>query len=324
MNRSIFTIAALLISTLLWGQKAYQPTNVGVIIPYQTQQNDDTLFGNFLNGTPVLYAAQSVIGGYASGNNGFGDKAKAQVYSIDNVCGVKGAIVWMAAKKYTSGNPNSKLNVNLYEVDFNSQVTGQGLSALKLRPDSLYLTESIAVSDIDTAINFNNGANVVLFDTQLYFDSLFAVGIDFDSLAAGDTVACYTTTNGDADSTERAWEKDANGNWFTMFRNWGLNVDFAIFPIVDCTQTGIAEDKAGFGFDVYPNPAADNMVINLSNNRLSNYAAVMVNSLGQTVHNSLLINNITQLNIQHLPAGIYYIIVYGSDKKGYAKPIIIK
>src|SRR6187402_1907560 len=203
MNRILLLTAALLNSVLLYSQKPYEPTPKSGNFNNSTLQVTDTIFGNFFNGTPALYKAQSIIGGYAAGNNGYGDRAKAQVFSIDSVCTVEGAIVWMGYKNYTSGNGNSKLSVNLYNLTLN--VTGQGASALKQRPDSILQSATIDVATLDTSSTFTNGANVVLFNNPQFFDTLFSIGIDFSGVAVGDTVACYTTTNGDADSTEASW-----------------------------------------------------------------------------------------------------------------------
>lgn len=323
MNRTVLTFAALLLTAMAYSQKIYQPTPKSGSVDIQLQA-DDTLLNNFFTGTPALYAAQSVIGGYASGNNGFGDKVKAQVYSIDNVCGVKGAIVWMGYKNFTSGNNSSKLTVNLYELDIINQVTGQGATALKLCPDSIYQSKTLNVADIDTASSFSGGANVVIFDTPQYFDTLFAVGIDFTGLAQGDTVACYTTTNGDADSTELAWEQNADSSWTTMLRNWNLDVDFAIFPIVDCSTTGIAEANTGFAFTTYPNPATNSVVIKTDDTKGQKQWVTIINASGKTVYNSQLTDNATTIAVDSFARGVYYILIRTADNKGYAKPIVIE
>ena len=323
MNRILFLTAAVLQTVLLYSQKPYQPTPKSGNFNASTQQVTDTIFGVFFNGTPALYQAQGVIGGYAAGNNGFGDRVKAQVYSVDSVCTVYGAIVWAGYKNYTSGNGNSKLAVNLYNLTTN--VTGQGLTALKQRPDSVLQTKTIDMGTLDTSATFSSGANVVLFDSPQFFDTLFALGISFNDLAAGDSVAIYTTTNGDADSTEAAWEQTADSAWYTMFKNWNLDVDFAIFPIVDFLQTGVAENPLrNTTFTVYPNPAEGFFTIKTANAKGETQWITIVNQLGQTVYNQQLNSNTTTLVTNNLAPGIYYILLRGADNQGYAQPIVIK
>ncbi|UPT66072.1 MAG: hypothetical protein M0D57_16485 [Sphingobacteriales bacterium JAD_PAG50586_3] len=203
MNRTFFALAALLIvTTQVFAQKTFNPIPKNGIVSNTTFQATDTLFGNFFSGTPAIYQSQALNPGYASGNNAFGDLAKAQVFSLDNIAAVEGAIIWMGYKNYTSGNISSHIKVNLY--DLKSTATGQGATALKLSPDSILRSEIVLLSDIDTSSTFENGANVVLFDSPAYFDTLFSIGFDFSGLKEGDTIACYSTTNGDADSTENS------------------------------------------------------------------------------------------------------------------------
>lgn len=323
MNRILFLTAALLNTVLLYSQKPYEPTPKSGNFNASVQQVTDTIFGNFFNGTPALYKAQSPIGGYASGNNGFGDKAKAQVFSVDSVCTVHGALVWLGYKNYTSANGNSKLAINLYNL--NATVTGQGLTALKQRPDSVLQSKTIDMALLDTSSTFSSGANVVIFDTPQFFDTLFAVGIDFSGLAVGDTVACYTTTNADADSSESSWEQTSDSTWFTMFKNWNLDVDFAIFPIVDFTQTGIVENSARKDiFTIYPNPAGEFFTIKTNNTKGETQWMTIVSATGQTIYNQQLISATTTLSTLNLSPGIYYILVRNADNQGYAQPIVIK
>lgn len=318
MNRTFFALAALLlVTTQVFAQKPFNPTPKNGIVSNPAIQATDTLFGNFFNGTPALYKAQAVIPGYASGNNSFGDLAKVQVFSLDTIAAVEGAIIWMGYKNHTSGNPNSNFNVNLY--DLKSTATGQGASALKLSPDSIIRTKNVLLSDIDTSSVYENGANVVIFNTPAYFDTLFAIGFDFRGLSQGDTIACYTTSNGDADSTENAWEQVADSSWSTMLNNWGLDVDFAIFPIIDGTLTSI-NNQPVYNTSVYPNPAIDMVNINVTGNKPVNIG--IIDNYGKPVASY---NNVTGLiSINGLAKGIYYIITDNGQKRGYAQKLVIQ
>lgn len=318
MNRTFFALAALLfVTTQVFAQKTVNPTPKNGVVNNSTLQATDTLFGNFFSGTPALYRSQSVVQGYASGNNAFGDLAKVQVFSVDTICAVEGVIVWMGHKNYTSGDQNSKVNFNLYDI--RSTVTGQGAIALKLRPDSILRTTGVNLSDIDTSSVFENGANVVMFDTPAYFDTLFAIGFDFAGLKAGDTIACYSNTNADADSSENSWEQVADSSWSTMLKNWGLDIDFAIFPIIDGQLTSIHNQPVGF-ISVYPNPAADIVTIKPSGNKPVNLS--IIDNNGKYIAGYANVTAPIQLN--SLTPGIYYIVVNAGQTHGYAQKLVIR
>lgn len=318
MNRTFLALAAtLIISAQLFAQKTYYATPKSGTVNNLIQQATDTLFGNFFNGTPALYKSQPLFPGYASGNNAFGDLAKVQVYSVSNICAVEGVIMWAGYKNQSSGDVNSGVRYNLY--DLKSTATGQGATALKLSPDSVIRTKTISLSTIDTSSVFENGANIVLFDTPAYFDTLFAVGFDFSALSQGDTIACYTTTNTDADSSENSWEQVADSSWSTMLNNWGLDIDFAIFPIIDGNATSIYTSAIQPLF-IYPNPATDNVSIRIGDNKPLNI--IIIDNTGKTITTY---NNVTaSLTINSLPAGMYYIIINSGQKPGYAQKLIIQ
>ena len=318
MNRTFLALAAtLFVSAQLFAQKTYNATPKSGTVNNTVQQATDTLYGDFFNGTPALYKSQPLFPGYASGNNAFGDLAKVQVYGVSNICAVEGVIMWAGYKNQSSGDVNSGVRFNLY--DLKSTATGQGATALKLSPDSVIRTKTISLSSIDTSSIFESGANIVLFDTPAYFDTLFAVGFDFSALTQGDTIACYTTTNTDADSSENSWEQVADSSWSTMLNNWGLDIDFAIFPIIDGTATYISTVLMQ-PIQIWPNPATDVVNITPRDNKTVNIT--IVDNMGKMV---LTYNNIsTSISVNSLPTGIYYIIVNSSQKTGYAQKLIIK
>lgn len=318
MNRTFLALVAILIvTTQVFAQKTYNPTTKSGTVNNTVQQATDTLFGQFFNGTPALYKSQPLFPGYASGNNAFGDLAKVQVYNVSNICAVEGVIMWAGYKNQASGDVNSSINFNLY--DLKSTATGQGATALKLSPDSIIRTKAVSLASIDTSSTFENGANVILFDSPAYFDTLFAVGFDFAALTLGDTIACYTTTNADADSSENSWEQVADSSWSTMLNNWGLDVDFAIFPIIDGTATSI-NTMLVQPIKIWPNPATDVVNITTKGNNPINIS--IIDNMGKMVSTY---NNIsTSISVNGLPAGLYYLIITSGHKAGYAQKLIIQ
>jgi hypothetical protein len=191
-------------------------------------ENDTLNKSNFDSSSYVIYP--SLGGGFASGNNAYLDKVKAQEFRAGNLCNIHGILLYFGKKRFASLSDSSYVGINFYHLNGTGRNT---VSASAACPGNIFHHDSIKVADIDTI----NG-NVLTYNNPLYTDSNFAIGIDFDQLNAADTIALYTNKNGDAGSREQSWEQDAAGNWFTLKYNWPLNVDFAIFPIVN-TSVGL-------------------------------------------------------------------------------------
>ena len=61
-----------------------------------------------------------------------------------------------------------------------------------------------------------------LFPETFYIGTEFAAGIDFSDLAAGDSVALVSTTEGEVQFGEFCWEKWSDDTWFTIpAAGWG-------------------------------------------------------------------------------------------------------
>ncbi|UPT66073.1 MAG: T9SS type A sorting domain-containing protein [Sphingobacteriales bacterium JAD_PAG50586_3] len=111
----------------------------------------------------------------------------------------------------------------------------------------------------------------------------------------------------------------ADSSWSTMLRNWGLNVDFAIFPIIDGTQTAI-NNQPVYNTTIYPNPAVDVVNIAVSGNTRVNLG--IIDSNGKVV---ALYNNTNGLiSINGLAKGVYYVVVDNGKRHGYAQKLIVQ
>jgi PKD repeat protein len=76
----------------------------------------------------------------------------------------------------------------------------------------------------------NKRATTLSFDRNVPLNGLgFHVGVELTY--EGDTVALFTTKNGEATSPT-AWQQDVSGNWSPYTTANGLNVAHAIFPVV--------------------------------------------------------------------------------------------
>src|SRR5690606_4871799 len=104
---------------------------------------------------------------------------------------------------------------------------------------------------------FSSGVNVWMVNPTVVYNN-FMAGFTMENLHFKDTIALYSSTDGDAPIPTISWEK-WNGVWVPVYYTWGLDIDFAIFPLVDQLTAGI-EDEQYFQqlkMSFYPNPADD-------------------------------------------------------------------
>jgi len=214
------------------------------------QSAGDTLgFTHFFDGTTSLYYVPG--GGYVAGNNLYGDKGKAQVFKLDSSLILQEVLLWFGAKEANSGNSNSKAKIYLRNFDS----TGVAAGAVQATaPGTLIDSAEILVSQIDTsqflAVSFTPG--------RIIYDD-FAIEVDFSTLDAGDTLSLYTNSDGEAGVTQLAWELWNNDSWHSMLQAWNLDIDFAMWPVVDQSTSGIESTRFFQGIKLSqsaPNPSA--------------------------------------------------------------------
>ncbi|NJN77327.1 MAG: T9SS type A sorting domain-containing protein [Saprospiraceae bacterium] len=74
------------------------------------------------------------------------------------------------------------------------------------------------------------------------------------------------------------------------------------FDLIMPTETVINESQ---NLKIYPNPAQEFLNIELENQPNFDYNILVINNLGQIAHQGILTQNVQQIEIQHLPKGIY-------------------
>jgi PKD repeat protein len=167
-----------------------------------------------LPGEYALYLSDG--GGYVSGNNEFGDLAKANYFALDQTYHITGLLVDFAVA--TGG----KTTVEFAVWDN----TGPGASpGNKLGSGTIDL-QSI-VSDVQNEIT-----TYIVFDPPVNLTAGFYAGVYLPD-GQGDTLAIFTNTNGDT-SPATAWEQWNDFVWYAYDHpsGWGIEVSHAIFPIV--------------------------------------------------------------------------------------------
>ncbi len=282
----------------------------------QAQVSDTLGWDNFMNGTETLY--QSPISGYAFGNNGYGDKAKAQTFSDSGAFVLKGAVLKFGIVDFASQDSASSILVNVY---LNG---GLGVTLTSntdsIAPDSIIATRELPVYELIEG----DYTNVDFSSEEIGFSSNqeFSIGVAFDNLSSGDTVGLVSTTDGDAASAANAWELTSNNNWIAVAHpsySWNLDVDLGIFAVIDRNDpAGIVNQVSIESLSVYPNPTDDLLFV--KSYAFTNQGVVGVdvcNSLGQIVWSQQgILNHSEALNLSDLSTGMYFIRIFSNDRVG--------
>ncbi|MFN4122637.1 MAG: T9SS type A sorting domain-containing protein [Flavobacteriales bacterium] len=272
----------------------------------------DTLTEFFQGSTVSLYT--STNGGFVSGNNGFGDSEKLQLYNHFENYSILGAWVWFGAKTYTSGSAESGIEVIVVHTDstassFPPFLRGPSDSILG---NQFYPINNIIASDFPWL-----GLNYIEFDPPVLIRDGYALGVRFTSLAEGDTLGIISSADGEPNQARRSWER-WDGIYGTMIDNWGLNIDMAIFPIVDCELNSMQNISQNV-IQVFPNPAVD--MIQLKLPKTGDFSYCIFDAGGKNLMNGELkgINESALINVSNLKCGSYTVFVYGINGVFYSR-----
>lgn len=98
---------------------------------------------------------------------------------------------------------------------------------------------------------------------------------------------------------------------------WGMNTP-AYFCMDDFTAalpTSIisANDHSGSSLQIYPNPASENIYLNLTQSRDTELQVKIVDVTGKMVYSSAVSNGLMNLNISNFENGIYFLNVSGEN-----------
>ncbi|HLG36092.1 MAG TPA: T9SS type A sorting domain-containing protein [Bacteroidia bacterium] len=261
----------------------------------RTSSTNDTLTLHFM-GTPSLYGSQG--GGFVSGQNGYGDLAKMQLfdgsYGVIDAGVITGILFYMG---WVEGDPNSVITATIWDDSGGT-------------PGSILGTAPVLYSSMDTTVAgyfaiasapgpaFYNGIAVFATPIPIPAGGSFFAGFSF-TYAAGDTVGLTTTndpTGGDApgitgdfpDAATHTWEEWSD-NSFNSYNagagTWQLDIAQGIFPTVDF-GVGIQKPSANNGFSLnqnYPNPAAGETMISYSLDKTADVSFTIADVTGRTV-----------------------------------------
>ncbi len=261
-----------------------------------------------LAGTMTYYGVTG--GGYVSGNNSYGDLAKADYFTgATNGWKISEVYIYFA---YASGS-SSQVPVKIWNDNGTNNT-----------PSTVLGTVNVPISTIVSSVTAQTPI-LATFSSAVTIDGSFFVGVVLPT-AAGDSVCIVTNTDGDT-NPGTAWEQWSDNSWvpYSDANSWGLNVQHAIWPIV-CNPTDIESSAANNKISMFPNPAYDKL-----NLYFGEYTGDVEISIYDLLGQQVMVKKVnaspvesTTLNILGLKAGMYLIQGKFGDKQFNDRLQIIK
>ena len=275
--------------------------------------------------------------GYISGNNKYGDLAKASYYDATNLAGTQiKSVICLFYKNGTMGTHGTgTVTVNIFG---GNNTAGPSGAAIGTATASL---AAIVASTATTNVKYCGDPNLG-FSTAIIVPYTFTFptaistpsGGFFASLntnvPAGDTLVVFQNIGDDPATNNTAWELNAPspGAWAPVSSDWGFTgSSFAILPVVCPILSGIAHNELGNAINLFPNPnnGQFNFAVNLA--EATNLNFTVVNMLGQVVYTKSennITNAVLSCDLSHLAKGVYYANITDGKNNKTVKKIIIE
>jgi hypothetical protein len=264
----------------------------------------DTLFNFNLTDTFVTYTVTG--GGYVSGQNSYGDLAKADYVNGAFGSTVTNVIIQFAVSTY--GTATDNFSVKIWDANGASGAPGTELGTVNV---------DYATVEADIIAGM---PSYITFPAAVTLNGPFYIGYEF-GYGAGDTIVAYTNIDGNI-NPGTAWEKWSDNTWYNYndASSWGLNVAHAILTEV-CTVSGIQEASSANGVIVSPNPSNGVIKVAIAN-KINNASIEVYNALGTLVYKSSNVSPFNTITLDQVETGMYMVKVK-SDGKEYSKRIMI-
>ena len=215
-----------LTATNINGSNPITKTAYITVIAGSTSSSCDTLSNIYSipNDSLRLYGAGTGIWGFLAGHNGYGDLAKAELYTNTTTAQVTGGFYYFAFAR-TSTPATAHITASIW----NANGTGG-------RPGTLLATQNVLISSIITDIT-NQRLTYVSFASPPTVTGDFYIGFSM-TYAAGDTVGLVTTAFSPAPPPNNGWELQSNNVWYSYSNDtsYTANLDNFILPVI-CTST---------------------------------------------------------------------------------------
>lgn len=252
----------------------------------------DTLANHFTS-APTVYLSDN--SGYISGNNGYGDLAKMQLfdttYGVTAGGTITNVLLGVALKVDNAGS----FNVKIWE-------NNAGQPGLELGSVNFPLSQtdtSLAAFQFGSDLFFNVNA---AFNVAIPANKSFWAGIELPA-TAGDTIALYSTSNAmnSADSLTHSGEFWDDASFHTLGdpANWNFGIGLAVFPVVNLVAN-VTENT--LDAMIYPNPATE--VLNFRLNSNASLVEIMTMD-GKVVLSQEVAASTGSISLSGLESGMY-------------------
>lgn len=260
--------------------------------------------GNFIIGqhTASLYSLQS--GGYLSGNNSYGDLAKAERFTGNPAGSQLKGVLYVFGNKSGTGSATLKV--------WNKNASGT--------PGSELATASVPLANIPT-----NGSVLALdlSASPVNINGDFFAGVVLPT--GSSSLALITTADGEV-TAETGWEQYSDGSWHSYIDSYEENWAHAIFKIL-CGGSGtteITESEIAEGLKLYPNPANyEAYLISENGQKITSVKVVDMTGKSVFVQANNVMESATVIPVHSLSAGVYQVMVQINGTSWVARKLVV-
>ena len=289
--------------------------NITKLEGYDTYTGDDyvkdtTLIRHWKDGDKLaLYLASnngSAENGYVSGNNKYGDKAKAEFFNIDEFNGKDAITGAFIAFGYAKGRDNEFITIQVIEDNNNT-------------PSTTILGDA-KISLKEVKENADKDYNYFKFEPPVKVNGSVYLSVILPQYL-GDTIAIMTT---EESKINTAWELNSSNIWNNYEDSWGVSVSH-LMALEIGSFTDIKDGcTVKNSIIIYPNPIEDNINIDFQTKTYKKVDILIQDTYGRVIY-SKSYNNIALININtsNLKTG-FYVLTIVTDENILNKKIIKK
>ncbi|MEZ5198300.1 MAG: PKD domain-containing protein [Bacteroidales bacterium] len=251
---------------------------------------ESTVFIDTLNyplaGTWSVYVTDE--NGFVTGNNEYGDLAKANFYNHEQSGYITGVLLEFV---YAAGG-NPDIEIALWDD------SGTGAS-----PGSKMGSATTSWNTITNDI-VEGQMTYVPFDPPIMVNASFYAGFELPT-TVGDTLVVWSNMDGDT-NPGIAWEQWDDGTWNPFSWAWELDIAMAIFPIYQNTLS-VDEVETNKQLRVFPNPSNGVISLVIDSQLRMPIIIQVLNMNGTLVMESIINTWISdfRLDLSSQPNGIY-------------------
>lgn len=289
---------------------------LGILLSSAVEAQTDTLFNFFnIHGAGLI---ESPNGGYVSGSNGYKDSEKLQSFFPVGFYSILGVLSWNGHVAATQSE--SEVCFFVKQLD----TTATSVFPFYVGPTQTLDSVFVPLSNLTETTSFPETLQYIAFNQPVLVTGPYLVGFNLDSLAkdeSGFFIDSFAVATSADDSTVQAgysWEK-WNGIYKRIVDSWGLNVDLAMFPVIDLSLDGNETIQNTEVLSVFPNPAEGQISFQTGlNHEAANLTMFSIDGKIVMQMPLFLEKNTQSIQLPNVDAGLYFISIKTSETRFYA------